>query len=489
MKKVLVGGIYQEANTFSKVTVAYSDFSRFHKKELIEQLPACRVFEEAGMKIIPAVYARILPSAPLCLQEFEYFLEDFFSSYDNTQIPDAVYLNMHGAMYIPDIGSGEQLFLEKIRQKYGWNVPIFASFDFHGNMFPQLANLLNYATAYKTAPHIDEIETQIRAAQALVYTLKTKQFPKVFCKQIPITLPGEMVLTKDYPSYRIINDLQNIVDDGLALETSWFCGFVWSDTENNFMSIAVTAMNFSDALKKRINQILQFIWKVRADFKLGVLAFPPQLAIKNVLDLSLKSKGVFLSDSGDNITAGAAGDNALITQIFMEAVMHYTSYRKKKILIAGITDRPAVRQCMNWKNEDSFFLNFGGMLDDHSLSVNVSVKLLCCGEVIDSYKKGINHYAHIQWENIDIILTEYRTAFINRDVFMQMGIDPDLYDVLCVKLGYLYPELEKMASFSVIALSPGNATLDVKQIPYKKHKKPFFPKDQKVIFDSMEDIS
>ena len=133
--KVLVGGIYQEANSFSEVKVTYGDFSRYHGRQLIDELPACGILR-LRMKIVPAAYARILPSAPPCRQEFEYFLEDFFSSCGSDTDVDAIFLNLHGAMYIPEIGKRRSCAASRGLEKIWMEHPIFAAFDFSRQYVP-----------------------------------------------------------------------------------------------------------------------------------------------------------------------------------------------------------------------------------------------------------------------------------------------------------------------------------------------------------------
>lgn len=467
--KVLVGGIYQETNSFSKVKVTYDDFSRYHSRQLIDELPACGIFEAAGMKVVPAAYARILPSAPPCRQEFEYFLEDFFSSCGSDTNVDAIFLNLHGAMYIPEIGSGEVVLLRRLREKYGWNIPIFAAFDFHGNMFPELARLLNYATAYKTAPHVDEEETQLRAAKALVEVLKTGRVPAVRCWQVPIALPGEMVLTSLPVSQKILGRLSDVARAGKALEAAWFCGFVWSDTKDRQMSIAVTATDFNKELNEEIDRIARELWSCRQDFKLGVPAYEPKEAVRQALCEALKGPGVFLSDSGDNVTAGASGDNSLMAKLLAGQMEADAKLKRLKALTAGIVDLAAVRQCFCHKPGDEFFLHFGGTFDEGSVHGHAKVVLISTGTLLDGKKHREIGYAHIRWGAEEILLTQQRFAFTCPQVFLAAGIDLCQYDLVCVKLGYLYPELEPLARISMLALSPGNAPLDISLIPYGQH--------------------
>lgn len=473
--KVLVGGIHQEANTFSGIKTAYNDFRRYHGRKLVNYLSQCSLLEEAGIEIIPAVFARTIPSAPLNQEEFDEFVKDFFSSYDENEVPDAIYLCMHGAMYIRGIGSGELYFIEKLRKKYGKDITIFASFDFHGNMFPKLAAQLNYVTAYKTAPHVDETETGERAVKALIDSMRNGIIPKVKCIQIPMTFPGEMVITDDSPSREIIRYIEEIVREKLALEVSWFCGFIWSDAKENHMSLAISADKFSGQLEERVKNTVKFIWSKRNEFHFGTLALEVTDALHKVLEESKKTKKIFLSDSGDNVTAGTSGDNAFMAGAILEYINSNKIYRNRKILIAGISDKDAVNKCMEMDKGDILELSIGGKLDCTSAVVRGCFTLVRKGMIGESFINSAMTYALIRHENVDILLNAKRYAYTEPVQFEMLGINLEEYDVICIKLGYLYTKLQETANGAVIAFSPGNAPQRPQLIPYSSERNDFYP--------------
>lgn len=473
---VLVGGIYQETNTFSGIQVTYDDFRRSSGDGVIKALPECQLLIDAGFTVVPAVYARIIPSAPLSKDEFILFTEAFLASVADQEVPDAIYLNLHGGMYVNDIGSGELYLLKCLRQKFGESIPIFASFDFHGNMFPGLADLLNYATAYKTAPHVDVQETRERAVNALIKCLQEQIVPRVKCIQLPMTFPGEMVITDDYPAREILKMAEDIVIDGLALEVSWFCGFVWSDADEIFMSFAVSAASFDEVLVKRIKVVVDRLWELRHTFRFSVTALPCSEAVELALSASEDTRKVFVSDSGDNMTAGASGDSAYMVGIFDDVLKKNPSYQNRRLLMVGIVDGQAVESCLTHKSGDQFMLRFGGERNPRNQSASYEVSLVRSGSFGMGEEGSVIRYAIVRCGLLEILLNDSRFAYTEIKHFEDVEINLDDYHIICVKLGYLYPELAVKANQSILAFSPGDASLDVMMIPYQKGDRQFFPR-------------
>ena len=469
--KVLVGGINQEANTFSPVVVTYKQFQRYYGEDMKKHLVQCELFTKENIEVIPAVYATIMPSAALEAEEFHLFIEDFFASYNSAEKIDAVYLCMHGGMYVNDIGSGELYFIEKLREKYGSKIPVFASFDFHGNMSQKLAKQLNYATAYRTAPHVDEEETGRRAVRALIKCLKENQLPICKCIKIPMAYPGEMVITEDYPCNVLIPALEKIAEDGLALDVSLFCGFIWSDSEQISMGVTVSAVEFPEELDRRVLAQIKRIWELREAFRYSVEALQPEDAVEEAVRIAKEKNLVFLSDSGDNVTAGASGDNAYMASLLVRS-------NAEKTIVTGLADKAAVGACRNHRAGERFDLQLGGSLDAESFRWKVTVKLLRTGELIPNRTQGTVKYALIKVKDVEILINEERYEFTELKHFLSAGISLMNYRLICIKLGYLYPELQKIANEAIIALSPGSADQILERIPYKRNKERLFPKDE-----------
>lgn len=56
---------------------------------------------------------------------------------------DGIWLYLHGAMEVEEIGSGEVALLSAIRKKVGYDIPISVALDFHANNSTELTKYTN----------------------------------------------------------------------------------------------------------------------------------------------------------------------------------------------------------------------------------------------------------------------------------------------------------------------------------------------------------
>jgi hypothetical protein len=68
-------------------------------------------------------------------------------------------------------------------------------------------------------------------------------------------------------------------------------------------------------------------------------------------------------------------------------------------------------------------------------------------------------------------------AIHNTEDFRQVGIDPLAHKLVVVKLGYLFPDLARIAPRALMALSPGASDLDIPRLTFKHVRRPLFPLD------------
>ncbi|MCL2619900.1 MAG: M81 family metallopeptidase [Defluviitaleaceae bacterium] len=470
---ILVGGIGQETNIFSTQRVVYNDFTKFRGQEVIRCLDCYKSITDEGFELIPAIYARITPSGAMSKDEFLKFIDEFFGSIDPDVKIDGIYLTMHGAMYVNGIGSAEEYLLKELRNRYGHEILIFASFDSHGNMKKEIASLLNYATAYRTAPHIDVIETRERAVKNLVYCLKNNFKPSMLYIKIPVLLAGEKVITADYPANEIIQRLEELIDGNNVLDASFFCGFAWADNDYMSMGIMASVVQLSQEIENKLLEIADFVWEKRESFTYSVEAYEPEKAVSKAIDYAKSTtKGViFISDSGDNITAGSAGDSAYMLNAIIDAGAQNT-------LLAGITDADVVELASKSKAGGNIEFHIGGSIDPSSFSMQITGVLVSTGEKSIGGQATPTKYAIVKAKGITIVITNQRFAFTDTKYLNEMGIDINDYKIAVIKLGYLFPEIAKVAAKNILAISPGNAYQDVARIDYKTKDVRFYPRDE-----------
>ncbi|MBC8233726.1 MlrC C-terminal domain-containing protein [bacterium] len=246
--------------------------------------------------------------------------------------------------------------------------------------------------------------------------------------------------------------------------------FVYRILTNTFPenSVIVTAERDKQLAQKCAAQLGEAVWKQREEFKTDVETASVDEAISKAL--KAPESNVFISDSGDNITAGGAGDIPLFVEGLLKA-------GAPDAVVAGISDPEAVARCVEVGKGVSLTIEIGGKLD----KINGS-PLSVTGKVIHlspnlSEEKGPS-LAVLRVEGVDIVLTSTRQAFTTLESFHRVGIDALKRKIVVVKLGYLFPQLRDNAPRAIMALSPGFTDLRMEMLPFQRVRRPIFPLDK-----------
>ncbi|MBA7635645.1 hypothetical protein ES703_43249 [subsurface metagenome] len=165
--RIVVGGIKHETNTCNPKLTRIEDFQIRRDRELLKD-EAVKPFIPRGIEIIPTLLAEAIPSGPVERETYLYLKADILRHIRACKGIEGVCLHLHGAMGVEEIGDGENDFVKSVRELVGPDVLISVSLDLHGNISPGLLKFADIFTAYRTAPHIDRMETRERALSLLV---------------------------------------------------------------------------------------------------------------------------------------------------------------------------------------------------------------------------------------------------------------------------------------------------------------------------------
>lgn len=469
--KIVVGSLQHETNTFSPVKASWKDFDYVAGKEMLDKIAVTDLFLAEGVELIPTIYANAVPSGKLDKESYLKFLNEIVNSIPDTEEIDGIWLYLHGAMEAEEIGSGEVALLSAIRKKVGYKIPIAIALDFHANNSIDLAKYANIICGYKTAPHTDMEETQKKAAQLLLKCIREKLLPKPVIIPIPLMITGDMVITASEPMKRIIEETGNIERKPGILSASVFNGQNWVDAPNAGASVIVipekeenTELAYNEA-----RRLAKMFWDARKEFKFQVDAFDPEEAVEEAI--KAKEKLVFITDSGDNTTAGAAGDNAYLLKIIL-------SKNTENTLVGGITDSRAVKICDSKKIGDKVELTLGAELDiQNSESVKITGIIKNKGNILGWYGEdgGKAIVLTVEGKSIDIIVTQNRCALISPEIFKSIGVNIYDYKIIVVKLGYLYPRLAQVAEKAIFALTPGASCEAIEKLKFYNIGRDVYP--------------
>jgi microcystin degradation protein MlrC len=250
--------------------------------------------------------------------------------------------------------------------------------------------------------------------------------------------------------------------DGV-MDTSILIGYTWADEPRVGASV-ISLGTDPTAVKQAAQELASAFWRARHDFKFGMITGTTDECIE--IAITESEPGVFISDAGDNLTAGGVGDVPYV----LERLLHY---QVPDALFAQIFDPQAVAQCKLAGVGADISLMVGGKLDPaHGGPLKVNGRVLRL-ENID----GNNMHVILQIEGVKLILTEKRTVFTRDIQFTRLGLHPENHAITVVKLGYLFPELQPLSRKSLLAFSPGAINPDITQLPFSRLRRPIFPLD------------
>lgn len=464
--KIAIGAMLCEGNSLTPVKTKFEDFDYARGMDMLAKVAVENMLREMGCEILPTVYAHALPGGAVIKKDFLRLCREITEPL--TDDLDGIWLYLHGAMCVEEIGSAEEYLLMEIRKKVGYDIPISVAMDFHADNSDAILKLCNCVTGYRTAPHCDREETERRAMSRLFYCIDKGILPKPQIARANVIICGDAVQTSLEPMKGIMDMAAELEKLPGMIDVSVFNGQPWIDEPYNGPNIIVTHENDNKLALECAEKIARRFYDVRYDFEFLIEAVDPDEAIR--LAMEAKEDNVFISDSGDNTTAGAAGDNAyMLNRIIASGA--------KNVLLAGIMDSEACDKCYSADIGDVLTLNVGGSLAPDSESAQITGKLIHRGDILSYNYSNAGPSATLDCGNVTVVITRNRASLCRPDIFRSIDLDYKKYSIVVVKLGYLFPELAAEADRAILAFTPGASTERLQDMNLKKIRRPMYPLD------------
>jgi microcystin degradation protein MlrC len=473
--RILVGGIQHESNTFCPILTSEEDFSVLRGQEMLNSIDWLQEAGKLNIEIIPTIVAHASPSGMVKQEVYEKFRDEILEGARKASPVDGVYLAMHGALHVEGYDDAQVDLVTRLRDIVG-DAIISGSFDLHGNISHLFAQQLDIMTAMRTAPHVDGAETMERAWKLLIDALREGYRPIVAHINIPILIPGEKGITAVEPLKSLYKQLETISQKEELLDASIFCGMPWTDVSRAGMSAQVIAKDssFLNLARANLLKLAGEIWSNRTLLDFDVPAMDIDAAIKTALNRS--DSTVFITDSGDNTTAGAAGD---VTYVLERLLSHGVP----DAVFAGVVDPEAVIACEAAGMGTEVELMIGGKIDTvfgKPLKIKGEIQFLTPEEERDTHKRA----AVVKVDNVLLVLLTERRSFTSPSDFADVGIDPLAHKIVITKLGYLFAPLREIAPYTIMALTPGFAYQVIEDLEYKHVRRPIYPLDPDMTWEA-----
>ncbi|MFB1047132.1 M81 family metallopeptidase [Streptomyces chrestomyceticus] len=484
--RIAIGGMAIESSQFCPHRSTYDDFRVTRGAALLDRYTWTRPDSDLADQVewVPLVHAVALPGGPVERETYDRIKSELITRIREAGPLDGMVYDIHGAMSVVGLDDAEADLTDAVRDALGPDVLLSAAMDLHGNVSRRFADRLDLLTAHRLAPHEDAWETRERAARKLVGRLVSgKGRPYRAWVQVPVLLPGEKTSTRLEPAKSLYGRLSSVEAlDGIVDAAVWV-GYAWADEARCRAAVVVTGDD-PDLALEQARGLAQEYWDARRDF---VFVGPTGDADACVAHaVASPARPFLISDSGDNPTAGGAGDLAYM----LRRLLAHDDLASGRVtaLHPGITDPAAVAACFAAGPGAQVTLKVGGHVsagtgphaEPYELTGTVTALEDPAAPAAGAPRgnpayDGGGRTAAVTRGGVTAVLTERRKPFHTRADFGTL--DPTAYDLVVVKIGYLEPELHTMAADWLLALTPGGVDQDLLRLGHHRVVRPLYPFD------------
>ena len=475
MKKIAVAGFQHETNTFAPQPTTFEIFEErgawpelTRGKSLIKRflglnLPISGFISACNHKIEPILWAAAEPGGFVENDAFELITNEIVDGIIGSR-PDAVYLDLHGAMVTRKYDDGEAEILRRIREAAGYDLPIAVSLDLHGNLSKSFFDLADLVTIYRTYPHVDLAETGARAADLLSMALK-KPLKKAWRRAnflIPVTAQG----TDYQPSKNIYNYIDKISQNEVA-SIDLAMGFPPADIPE--LGPVIVAY---DQSQKVANDSVEKVFKKLLEAE--PIYNDRLVSAEDAVAKAVKSINgpVVIADVQDNPGAGGTGDTTGLISALMKA-------KASDAILSMLYDPDTAEAAHKAGVGSEIDVSLGGKYTTYSKPIKCKVlieaisdgRFLFTGPMFGGSEADLGPVALLKIfdTSIRVVVGSKRAQNADQEMFRVVGLEPCQHKIICVKSAmHFVADYKRVSKNIIFATSPGANPCNLTEIPYKR---------------------
>ncbi|KAA6125831.1 M81 family metallopeptidase [Cupriavidus cauae] len=490
--RILLAGFQHETNTFAPSKAHYDNFVRGEGFPAMVRgadvlalrdvnIPAGGFLRAIGeltreltsneAELLPVIWAGASPSAHVATDAFERIAGEIVDA-ARAQRPDAIYLDLHGAMVTDAHDDGEGELLARLRAVVGAGVPIVASLDLHANVTQRMLDNADALVAYRTYPHVDMADTGARAAQLLQRLLAAGNSRPLHraARRLPFLIPINGQCTFLEPArgiYALLDELERELDGVVSL--SFTPGFPAAD----FAECGGVVWGYGDDAA-RIEQAVAALTDavVAREAQWAVPFLTPDEAVQEAMRLSqAASRPVVIADTQDN--PGAGGDSN--TTGMLRALVRAGA---TDAAIGLIVDPEAVRAAHAAGVGSDITIALGGQSGvpgDAPFEATFRVAQLSDGRcrfdgpMMNGMDVDVGPAARLTIGGVQVVVSAGKAQMLDRNLYRMAGVEPERMKILVNKSSvHFRADFQPIAEAVLVAKAPGPLLADPADLPWKK---------------------
>jgi microcystin degradation protein MlrC len=485
MKRVLLVGLKHEVNTFVPGVTTLEDFRRRYLLEGAAVIGPARgsgqeidgviqVAKAEAIELVPAVAAYGGASRPVQDSAYAYIRARVAASVrQERERIDGVILALHGAMATETSEDPEGELIAAIRDVVGPILPIVVSFDMHCHLTEQKLRAADAIVGYHTHPHVDFVDTGMRATRIMARTLRGEVQPVVVQRKIRMLTSAEHHNTSRAPMGELFTRIAEMEREPRILGATIFATQPWMDVAELGWSAVVVADGDRALAQARADELARMAWERREWYL--VRKTPIAEAVGQAL--AGKARPFVFADSSDSVTGGAYGDGNILLRALLES-----GYRDTALLT--LTDPEAAAACHAAGVGAEVTVAVGGKLAPafyRPVTVAGRVKKVTDGKYVCELPTtpiDVGRAAVLQVGGISLALSERPAPTIDQEIYRHLGLDPRGARIVQVKSPGGFRAVYGPFAAGIFEIdTPGPTDSELTRLPFRKVRRPLWPFD------------
>ncbi|MGG1944998.1 M81 family metallopeptidase [Trinickia sp. NRRL B-1857] len=472
--RIYAAGFQHETNTFVDIPASYASFNdravgAIRRGETFDELRSLNIplggflsaIEDTGHEIVPGLWAGATPSGRVTKDAYERIAGEILDGIRDGK-PDAVYLDLHGAMVAEHVDDGEGELLRRIRAIVGPNVPVVASLDLHANVTQCMVDQSDGLVAYRTYPHVDMAKTGRRAAELLCSRIDAGPRWKKYARHVPFLIPINAMCTHAEPSRGFYAALDTL-EGGAVTSLSFTPGFPAAD----FPECGPLVFGYGtdiDPLSQAVDGLYERLVSNESDWSIEFLSADE--AVVEAMRLSREGRRpVVIADTQDNPGAGAASNSTGL----LHALVAHRAQRAALGLFwdpqaAGIAHEAGAGASVELTLGATSGHPFVGRFVVESLSTG---RCHCDGPMLKGATVELGPTACLRIDDVCVVVTSTRVQMMDRAFYRVAGVVPEEMKILVNKSSvHFRADFEPIAQAVLVAKSDGRMAADPAELPW-----------------------
>ncbi len=386
---------------------------------------------------------------------------------------DMVLLNLHGAMVAEGYDDCEGDVIKHVRKIVGKDVPIGVELDLHTHLTDQMREHADLIIAFKLYPHTDVADRAKELYQILRrVALKELSLQRGYydCHMINL-FPTGMSPVKEF--------IQEIVqlekEDPAIVSISFIHGFIWGDVADLGAKILVYTDQQLDLdgeyAEKIAAQLGKKLYAMRENTRLKLTS--TNELIEKLSNVNAR-RPIVVGDFSDNPGLGGMGDATFILQAILDANI-------KNVVFATIYDPECVDEAFRTGIGKTIPVKLGGnfgAISGNSIKVHAKVIELNpeLTQIFSGLMLPLGRAAALEVKGNIVIVNSLRSQIYSPDTITNMKVSlNDKLAIVVKSQEHFRAAFSPIASKILCVSSPGIGNMDIKNIQYRKVKRPLWP--------------